>query len=84
MSVAVFLIILFAKYGDIKKKAEKGFGFMAAGGLMFFVAATFSNLEVWTPILADNAIYATYIFEIVGWIFVIVGVIYSTVDLAQR
>ncbi|MCD4739642.1 hypothetical protein K8R43_00460 [archaeon] len=82
MAIAVFVLIVFAEYGKVRKKAERGFGLFAAGGMMFFLAATF-NLEVLSIISNQGALYGQYLFQAFGLIFVFVGTIWASVDLSK-
>lgn len=82
MAIAVFMIVVFAEYGNVRKRAERGFGFLAAGGLLFFLAATF-NLEVLKTVTVQGALYGQYLFQVIGWIFIIVGVVWASVDLSK-
>ncbi len=82
MAVVVFLVIVFAEYGNIRKKAKKGFNLLAGSGLFFLLAHTFSTLSVWGEV--NSAIYGTYLFEIIGWVFIIVGTVWASYQLAQK
>ncbi|MCD6414992.1 MAG: hypothetical protein J7L23_05205 [Candidatus Diapherotrites archaeon] len=89
LAMAVFLIIVFAKYVDIKKKAEKGFSILAGGGLFFLVAATFKYLEVWqeglaTSLPANTVLYGQYLFGLLGWLFVLIGACWITYELVAK
>jgi len=82
MAIAAFVLIVFAEYGNVRKKAERGFGLFAAGGMMFFLAATF-NLEVLSMMSVQGAMYGQYLFQAFGWIFVIIGTIWASIDLSK-
>lgn len=83
LAIATFVLIVFAEYGNIRKRAKKGFGLLAAGGLMFFLASTISLPVLQMQSLQTGTGYIGALFQIVGWIFVIVGTVWASIDLAK-
>ena len=49
---------------------------------MFFLAAA-SNLPVLTMASANGVIYVQWLFEMIGWIVIIIGGVWAAVDLAR-
>lgn len=76
-SVAVFILVALAQYAKIRDKSERGYNWLAAGGVLLLFAGLFAV----APALG-NLIGSTIwsglgnVFEIVGWLFALVGVVF--------
>ncbi len=75
VGVGVLILVALAQYAKIRDKAEKGFNWLAASGAillfsgLFEVAPALGNLigsGIWSGLGS--------LFQIVGWIFALVGV----------
>lgn len=76
-SIAVFILVALAQYAKIRDKSERGYNWLAAGGVLllfaglFGVATALGNLigtTIWSGL--GN------LFQIVGWLFALVGVVF--------
>jgi hypothetical protein len=64
-----------AQFAGTRKKAERGYNWLAIGGLMFILAAAF-GIDFWTLAkLTDISGWGSQLFQIIGWIFVLAGVL---------
>jgi len=75
--IVVFLVLVFAEYTKMKNKYEKQFAWIAGGAIWFLLAYLCNGgvLDVWTAIGTDIGTYLGWLFEIIGAIFVLVGVV---------
>jgi len=84
LGIATVLVPVFFKYAGMEKNMERALGFLAGGGVLFLLAAAFSasNLSFWGYAnLTNVATNGTYLFEIVGWIFVLVGALLTSIRM---
>ena len=66
------------QYAGVRKKAEKGYNWITIAGLMFILAGAFDPVTVtfWaTSGLTEIVGWGMQLFQIIGWIFVLVGVL---------
>jgi hypothetical protein len=75
LAVATLLAPVFAEYAKIRSKAERQFNFIASAGIFFLLALAFN--ASFLTIAGGAAIYGLYIFEFLGWLFLLVGVIWA-------
>ena len=75
LAVATLLAPVFAEYAKIRSKAERQFNFIASAGIFFLLALAFN--ASFLTIAGGAAIYGLYIFECLGWLFLLVGVIWA-------
>jgi thiosulfate reductase cytochrome b subunit len=82
VGVAILVAYALAEYCKFTRKAEKGFSWLALGGVwllfagIFPVAATIGSYvgaSVWTGI--------SQIFEVIGWIFALIGVLFVAYEV---
>ncbi len=74
LGIALLLAPVFAEYGKIKKKGDKGFLWMGAGGALYFLAAAF-KLGIVGMEMAELAWGAT-LFSVIGLIVTLIGAIF--------
>lgn len=74
-AVATLLAPVFAEYAKIRTKAEKQFNFIAAAGIFFLLAIAFN--ASFLSMAGGAEIYGMYLFEFLGWIFLLVGVLWA-------
>lgn len=74
-AVATLLAPVFAEYAKIRMKAEKQFNFIAAAGIFFLLAIAFN--ASFLTLAGGAAIYGVYLFEFLGWLFLLVGVLWA-------
>ena len=74
-AMAILLAPVFAEYAKIRVKAEKQFNFIAAGGIFFLLAIAFN--ASFLSMAGGAAVYGIYLFEFLGWIFLLVGALWA-------
>ena len=75
LGIACLLAPAIAQFAGTRKKAERGYNWLAIGGLMFILAAAF-GIDFWTLAkLTDISEWGSQLFQIIGWIFVLAGVL---------
>jgi hypothetical protein len=79
----VFLILVFAEYTKLRSKYDKAFKFIAGAALLFLLAFSF-GLSVWVDMVGMSAMYGMYLFEIIGWIFLLVGTLWGAVEMVKN
>ena len=74
--IGVLILVALAQYAKVRDKSEKGYNWLAAGGVLLL----FSGLFVAAPALGNllGGVWTglEYFFEVVGWIFALVGVVF--------
>ena len=76
VGVAFLLIIAFAEWAKIRRKSEKGFGWLAAAGVFFLFAGT-RNAAIIPGLygyLGD--LWLDTLFATIGWILALVGTLF--------
>jgi hypothetical protein len=80
LGIACLLAPAIAQFAGTRKKAERGYNWIAIGGLMFILASAFA-IEFWTLTkLTDIATWGSQLFQVIGWIFLLVGVLSTLVE----
>lgn len=82
IGVAFLLGVALAEWGKFRSKAEKGFNWIALGGVwLVFAGAT--GVASATAVFGLGDILATVsgIFGIVGWIFALIGTIFAAYEV---
>ncbi len=74
--VATLLTPVFAEYAKIRVKAEKQFNFIAAAGIFFLLAIGFSASFL-VDFVGAAYLYGVYLFEFLGWLFLLIGVLWA-------
>jgi hypothetical protein len=75
-AIATLLAPVFAEYAKIRSKAERQFNFIAAAGVFFLVSIAFT-VSLFTNTLGSSYILGQYLFEFLGWIFLVVGALWA-------
>lgn len=73
--VATLLAPVFAEYAKIRVKAERQFNFIAAAGIFFLLSIGFT--ASFFALVGDTALWGMYLFEFLGWLFLLVGVLWA-------
>jgi hypothetical protein len=76
LAIATLLTPVFAEYAKIRTKAERQFNFIAAAGVFFLVSIAFTA-SLFTNMLGSTYIFGVYIFEFLGWLFLVVGAVWA-------
>jgi hypothetical protein len=77
LGVALILITALAEYFKFRKAADKGFSWLAVAGVFFVFAGTFgvaTSLGTYIGTTAWTGL--EQIFEILGWIFALIGTLF--------
>lgn len=74
-AMATLLAPVFAEYAKIRVKAERQFNFIAAAGIFFLLAIAFN--ASFLTMAGGAAIYGLYLFEFLGWLFLLVGALWA-------
>jgi hypothetical protein len=82
LAIATILLApVFAEFAKIRTKATRAFSMIAASGVLFLLAMGFS---VFTGIEASVAMYGAMLFDVVGFIFLLVGAVWAALTLMQK
>jgi len=73
-----------AKYAGIMERAKRGFSLIAGAGVLYLLAHSFGQTELVVDKAAELATYGSYLFGIIGWIFVLVGTLMVAYKLAME
>ena len=74
--VATLLAPVFAEYAKIRVKAERQFNFIAAAGIFFLLSIGFTA-TFFMDLAGTAYLYGVYLFEFLGWLFLLVGVLWA-------
>lgn len=75
LGVAFVLVVAFAEWAKVRRKAEKGFGWLAAAGVFFLFAGSFTELPV-TIGAYLTPLFLVELFSGIGWILAIIGTLF--------
>jgi len=83
LAIATILLApVFAEYAKIRTKATRAFSMIAASGVIFLLAmgfsAVFANIEI------SVAYYGAMLFDVIGFIFLLVGALWAALTLMQK
>jgi hypothetical protein len=82
LAIATILLApVFAEYAKIRTKAVRAFSMIAASGVLFLLSMGFS---VFTGIESSVAFYGAMLFDVVGFIFLLVGAVWAALTLMQK
>ncbi len=77
IEIAFVLVCLLApvlaKYAGIMERAKRGFSLIAGAGILYLLSASFARTELVVEEAAELATWGSYLFGLIGWIFVLVG-----------
>jgi hypothetical protein len=79
LGVAFLVVVALAEYFKFRNKADKGFGWLAVAGVLFlFAGASASDtiISAFAPSIIGSAGVLTALFEVVAWIFGLVGTLF--------
>ena len=82
LAIATILLApVFAEFAKIRTKATRAFSMIAASGVLFLLAAGFN---VFIGIEATVAYYGAMLFDVIGFIFLLVGAVWAALILMQK
>lgn len=76
VGIAFLLIVTLAEWAKLRRKSEKGFGWLAAAGVFFLFAGTINATTL--PGLYEyvSGLWLDTLFAAVGWILALVGTLF--------
>ncbi len=85
LGLAFLLAPAIAEYANIRKKAERGFNWIAAAGVLFLFAGTLGS-SVIPASLAETLgeLYIRELFYVVGWIFALIGAVLGAYEILTK
>jgi len=83
LGVVCLLVPVFAEYAKIRKNAEKAFNWIAIAGISFILATAF-GITLWTTYIPQLAQYGMWLFEFIGWIFILIGSVLAIVAFMKK
>ncbi|MEM5790523.1 MAG: hypothetical protein QXP77_00485 [Candidatus Aenigmatarchaeota archaeon] len=85
LGLAFLLAPAIAEYANIRKKAERGFNWIAAAGVLFLFAGTLGSGLI-PASLADTLgeLYIRELFYVVGWIFSLIGAVLGAYEILAK
>lgn len=81
LAIATLLAPVFAEYAKIRTKVERPFNFIAGAGIFFLLSAGFSLS--FFDLAGGAAVYGVYLFEFLGWLFLLIGVLWAALGLMK-
>ncbi len=88
IEIAFILVCLLtpvlAKYAGIMEKAKRGFSLIAGAGVLYLLANSFARTHLVVDEAAELATWGSYLFGLIGWIFVLVGVLMVVYKIAIK
>lgn len=77
IGIAFLLAVAFAEYLKFRRKGEKGFNWLILAGIFFLFAGSFSAVTSLATYVGSSVWWGIEnIFEILGWIFALVGTLF--------
>ncbi|MCX6815096.1 MAG: hypothetical protein NTY20_05615 [Candidatus Aenigmarchaeota archaeon] len=84
LAIATILLApVFAEFAKIRTKATRAFSMIAASGVLFLLAMGFSVFAAMESTTA-LAFYGAMLFDVVGFIFLLVGAVWAAITLMQK
>lgn len=77
--MVIFLVLVFAEYTKVRAKSAKGFGLIGGAAVLFLLAGSFGALG-FMQLMASTAVWGQYLFEVIGFIFLLIGTILVAID----
>jgi hypothetical protein len=82
LAIATILLApVLAEYAKIRTKAARAFSFIAASGVLFLLSLGFS---VFAGVESSIALYGAMLFDVIGFIFLLVGAVWVAITLMQK
>ena len=79
--IVIFLVLVFAEYTKVRAKSAKGFGLIGGAAVFFLLAGSFASLGFMQLLTASGlAAVGQYLFEVIGFIFLLIGTIMLAID----
>ncbi len=82
--IVIFLVLVFAEYTKVRAKSAKGFGLIGGAAVFFLLAGSFAvpGGLGFMGLLTTSGLAAVgqYLFEVIGFIFLLIGTILVAID----
>jgi hypothetical protein len=76
IGIAFLLAVTLAEWAKVKRKFEKGFGWLAAAGVFFLFAGTINATTLPNFYTYIEAFSVNTIFAVLGWILALIGTVF--------
>lgn len=83
LALVCLLAPVLAQYAGLKDKATHGLSLVFGAGVLFLLAASFRMSEAFATSVPRMAELAGMLFDLIGWLFLLVGAILVAWKLAQ-
>jgi len=82
--IVVFLVLVFAEYTKMRSKLDKQFAWIAGGAVWFLLAHLFDSTLTFMGQLGEIQVYGLWLFEFLGFLFVLIGVLLAGIKLINK
>lgn len=84
LGVACLLAPVLAEYAGIMDKAPKGFSLIGGAGVLYILAKGFDMSMVFGENMPNIASSGAMLFDVLGWLFLLIGAIMVAYKLAAE
>lgn len=84
LAIAALLAPALAEMAKIRKKADKAFTWIAVGGVLFVLAATFSVVDLSVVGITGVSSGLVSIFSVIGLVAVLIGALMTSIALLKE
>lgn len=74
LGVALLVVVALAEIAKVRRKSERGYTWLAAGGVFSLFAGGMGVMPATVPYIGD--LFLTEIFSVIGWLFAIIGTLF--------
>jgi hypothetical protein len=82
--IGTLLALVLLKYSGFLDKIKRSAAIIAAGTLFYIVDLAWNASALVTRIPANTAVWVTFTWELVAFVLIIVGVIWSAIELITK
>lgn len=82
--IVVFLVLVFAEYTKMRSKLDKQFAWIAGGAIWLLLAYLFTGVLEFMTFAGEIETYLLYLFEVLGFLFVLIGAIMIGIKLLGK
>ena len=76
VGIAFLIVVALAEFSKIKRKSEKGFGWIAAAGVFFLFSGTINAVVLPGIYSYIGPLWLDTLFAAIGWILALVGTLF--------
>jgi succinate dehydrogenase hydrophobic anchor subunit len=82
--LVALLTPVFTEYAKLRTKVAKPVNFVAIAGVFFLLASGF-EISMWASIqVYSAAFYGSLLFQFLGWLFLLIGVLWAAFGLLKE